>query len=238
VLTNPAVLKQLLDLALGHALGLGTQIVVAVALREAHPQAVLRTTISRPGAELFDARPGDAAEWHWALLSALARHAGVAVERQVQALAVELTLAFEPLRAVITEAQPEPAMLPSTPVPPGCRVLLLEPHEPTRVQAERLMLAAGAAVDSAGTVDHARGLLAHRTPECLVTGIASDDPALALLVKDLRARQPGLRVVEFTDQPHVFAVSLPAAGTPARVARREFERTLVAALAQELSAPR
>jgi hypothetical protein len=38
--------------------------------------------------------PGDAAEWHWVLLSALALRAGVVAERQVQSQGVELSLTW------------------------------------------------------------------------------------------------------------------------------------------------
>jgi len=237
VLTNPAVLKQLIDLAIGHALLLGPDVSVEVMLLTGPELAALRIEVARPAGELFEVRPGDAGELNWTLLSLLAQHAGVHVERQVLALSVELLLGWPPAGAALPMGLPEPAMLPSTPVPPGCRVLLLEPHEPTRVQAERLLLQAGLHVKAVATVDQAQGTLAHGLPDCLVTGIETEDPSCALLVQDLRARQPDLRVIELVRQPHAFATSLPGAGVPARVARDDLARTLVTAVAQELSSP-
>lgn len=237
VLTNAAVLKQLIDLAIGHALLQGTDIQVEVDQRFQPALAALRIEVSRPGGELFAARPGDVGELHWALLTALAQHAGVHVERQVRALSVELLLGWAPLGALAPVGLPEPAMLPQTEMPTGCRVLLLEPHEPTRVQAERLLLHAGLQVRAVATVDQAQAALVHGAPDGLVTGIEASDPACALLLQDLRARQPGLRVVEIVREAHDFAISLPGSGVPARVGRDDLTRTLVPALAQELSMP-
>jgi len=237
VLTNPAVLKQLLDLAIAHALLLGTEIQVEVDQRFQPPLAALRIEVSRPGGELFAAQPGDAGELHWALLTALAQHAGVQVERQVRALSVELLLGWAPLGVLAPVGLPEPAMLPHTAMPSGCRVLLLEPHEPTRVQAERLLLQSGLEVKAVATLDQAQAALLHGVPDSLVTGIETREPACAALLQELRARQPDLRVVEIVRQAHSFAISMPGAGVPARVGREDLARTLVPALAQELSMP-
>lgn len=241
VVTNAPVLKLLLDLALGHALGLGSQVRVDVLLRGQPALATLGIAVSRPGGALFQVRPGEAAELHWQLLTLLARHAGVVAERQVQAQAVELTLAWPPAASgpglLALQPLPEPAMLPATPLPAGLRVLLVEPHEPTRVQAERLMAGAGLKVQAAATVDQARGALLQALPDVLVSGLPDSDPALALLLQDLRARQGALRVLELSSDPHAFATSLPQAGRPACVARGDLARTLVAALAQELGTP-
>jgi hypothetical protein len=237
VITNAPVLKLLIDLAVSHLLDLGAHIGVAVALRGQPALATLALKVSRPGAVPFQSRPGEAAEWHWQLLSLLARHAGVIAERQVQALGVELTLSWPPAGAMLLEPLPEPAQLPQTPVPPGLRVLLLEPHEPTRLQAERLLAGAGLAVTAVATVDQARSALLHRLPDLLVSGLPVSDPAVDLLLQDLRARAPALRVLEICTDPHAFATSLHAAGTPARVGREGLERNLVLAVAQELNAP-
>lgn len=245
VLTNAPVLKLLLDLALGHALGLGSEVRVDVLLRGQPARATLAIAVARAGGGLFQVRPGEAVELHWQLLTLLAPHAGVVAERQVQAQAVELTLAWPPAvsgpGAPALQPLPEPAAppptLPSTPLPPGLRVLLLEPHEPTRVLAERLMAGAGLKVQAAATVDQARGALRQALPDVLVSGLPGSDPALALLLQDLRVRQGALRVLELSSDPHAFATSLPQAGRPACVARGDLPRTLVAALAQELGTP-
>lgn len=93
-MANPAVLKQLLDLALGHAIGLGRQLGFRVRLFGQPAQAKLVLTATTPDSEAFASLPGDVGEWHWVLLSALALRAGVVAERQVQAHGVELSLTW------------------------------------------------------------------------------------------------------------------------------------------------
>ncbi len=247
LVANPAVVKQLLDLAIAHALALGPrgasgpgrgpELAVDVVQGAEPPLVAIRIEVSRPGGELFEARPGDAAELHWALLTQLAQHAGVRAERQVRALSVELLLGWPTSSVSATRPLPEPAMLPRTAIPAGCRVLLVEPHEPTRVEAERLMLQAGLKVKSVPTVDQAQAASLHSLPDCLVTGVETVDSACALLLADLRARQPDLCVLELSRQPHLFTTSLRAAGQPARIGRDSLARTLVPALAQELGTP-
>jgi hypothetical protein len=94
VMANPAVLKQLLDLALGHAVGLGRRLEFRLRFFGQPAQAKLLLTAVTPGSEPFASLPGDAAEWHWVLLAALAVRAGVVAERQVQAQGVELSLTW------------------------------------------------------------------------------------------------------------------------------------------------
>ena len=45
---------------------------------------------------------------------------------------------------------------------------------------------AGLHVKAVATVDQAQGALAQGLPDCLVTGIETEDPSCALLVQDLR----------------------------------------------------
>lgn len=94
VMANPAVLKQLLDLALGHAIGLGRRLEFRLRSFGQPAQAKLLIAAVTPGSEPFASLPGDAAEWHWVLLAALAVRAGVVAERQVQAQGVELSLTW------------------------------------------------------------------------------------------------------------------------------------------------
>jgi hypothetical protein len=102
VWANPSLIKQMLDLALGHVLdhalgpapGLGSRLTVEVVRVVARPLAQLRITVSHESGALFDSQPGDAAQWHWVLLRALAAHAGLAVERQVLARGLELLLTW------------------------------------------------------------------------------------------------------------------------------------------------
>lgn len=94
VMANPAVVKQLLDLALGHAMGLGRQMSFRIRLFGQPAQAKLLLAAITPGSGPEASLPGDAGEWHWVLLSALALHAGVVAERQVQAQGIELSLTW------------------------------------------------------------------------------------------------------------------------------------------------
>lgn len=239
VLANPPLLMLLLDLAVSHALRMGSELQFDVVLGGAPPLATVRIMVMRPGRAMFDAQPGDAGELHWALLSQLARHTGVRAARQVGSLTLELSLAFRPEGSVtLSPGEQLAAGLPATPMPAGIRVLLLEPHDGVRALAERLMVGAGLQVSAAATVDQARGIVVHHLPDCLVTGIATDAPPCRPFVDELRARQPDLRVLELVDAPHVFDTSVPGTGGPARLARGELERYLVFALAQELGTAR
>ncbi len=94
VMANPAVLKQLLDLALGHAIGLGRRMSFRIRLFGQPVQAKLLLAALTPGSEPQAPLPGDAGEWHWVLLWALALHAGVVAERQVQPQGVEISLTW------------------------------------------------------------------------------------------------------------------------------------------------
>jgi hypothetical protein len=96
VMANPAVLKQLLDLALGHAIGLGRRLEFRLRFFGQPAQAKLLIAAVTPGSEPFASLPGDAAEWHWVLLAALAVRAGVVAERQVQAQGVSRCASASP----------------------------------------------------------------------------------------------------------------------------------------------
>lgn len=239
VLANPPLLKLLLDLAVAHALRMGSELRFEIVTRGTPPLATVRIAVLRPGRMMFEARPGDAAELHWALLSQLARHTDVRAERQVRSMTLELALGLHPEGAVrLTPGEVLDAGLPATPMPAGCRVLLLEPHDGTRVLAERLMRGAGLQVSAVATVDQARAATIQWLPDALVSGLATAEPHCRPFVDDLRARQPGLRVLELVAAPHVFDTSVPGTGGPARLARDDIERRLVDALAQELGSTR
>jgi DNA-binding NarL/FixJ family response regulator len=122
----------------------------------------------------------------------------------------------------------------------GRRVLLVEPQETSRVQAEQLLGAAGMRVDVVARIDQAQGMLGTslqtRVPDVLLTGVPAHDPACQSLIEALRAMQPRLRVVELVDDDSAFAFSVPGTDLPARVGRHTLPRTLVPALSQELDA--
>ncbi len=92
VMVNAAVLKQLVDLAIGHLLELGRQLVVDTRLCGLTGQ--LHIAAHTPGAAMFSAMPDDGVECQWRLPQALATHAGAQVERQVQAQGVEVVLSW------------------------------------------------------------------------------------------------------------------------------------------------
>ena len=102
VWANASLIKQMIDLALGHVLnhawgpapGSGSRLTVDVLRLQNRPLAQLRINLSHEGGALFDSQPGDVSQWHWVLLQALAAHAGLQVERQVLARGLELCLTW------------------------------------------------------------------------------------------------------------------------------------------------
>jgi len=91
------------------------------------------------------------------------------------------------------------ALLPRTPIAAGRQVLLFEPRELPRLQAQRLLHDAGLQVDAVGSLDQARSALRDRLPDVLVTGLGGDERNCAELIDELRAVQPRLRVIELVD---------------------------------------
>jgi hypothetical protein len=237
VSTSAGVLKQLLDLALAHLLTLGAALKAEVGRFGVPELPAVRLVVERAGHEVFDTRPEQLDELNWSLLTLLAQASGVTLERHVEVRHVRLTLGFTPSDAPAFEGLGAPDMLATTPMPEGVRALLLEPHEPTRVHATRLLGAAGVHVTAAGTVERARSALAGHWPDCVITGLGEHDPAAALLLTEIRSHRPGLRVLELADEAHAFATSLPGSGAPVRLSRADLDRTLVTALAQELTRP-
>lgn len=117
-------------------------------------------------------------------------------------------------------------------------MLLLEPQDIARVRAHRLLREAGLRVDAVATIEAARGALRDGPPDAVVTGIPVGDAACATLLDEIRIAQPRLRVIELVDDDDAFALSAPRADSPARVGRRDLERTLLPALSQELDTAR
>jgi hypothetical protein len=263
---SPGVLKQLLDLAIRHSVQLARRIHVELLPHPQAGHVALSLTVHGEGDELFALGPGVDDDLHWELLELLARHTGVMALRSVQAHAVVLTLGF-PTSMDPGQRLPE-ASVPALPAhrdapawsfvpsegtpgrtPPqteparassagGAQVLLLEPHEPTRRLALRLMAAAGmVATTAVPTVAQARAAIDHSLPECLITGISVADPSVAPLLADLRARQPSLRVVELADDDPGCLTLLPAGDAPRRISRANIEHELMPALAHELVEP-
>jgi CheY-like chemotaxis protein len=229
---NPAVLAQLLQLGLEYALHIGQRVALRCGLEGEPPLPKLSLVI-----ELSTAPGADIDDLPWQLLSALARTSGWLAQRQV--------LGKQLLLSVLLGAPEEPAMrsaalLPTTPVAVGRRVLLVDPQEMSRVQAQRLLHEAGMHVDATASVEQAwadfNSRLHPQPPDLLLSGFATEDARCAALIDALRARQPRLRVVELVDDDSAFAFSVPGSDNPARVGRHSLLRTLVAAISQELDA--
>jgi hypothetical protein len=175
----------------------------------------------------------------WLLFTTLARASGLAPQRVVAGHTALLVLGF-PARAQEGDGGGAPrsaALLPRTPLAVGRQVLVLEPHEITRVHAHRLLHDTGMVVDAVASVEQARSVLRDRTPDVLITGVPPErDAAVATLVDELRAVQPRLRVIEIADDDDAFAFSLPGSEHPGRVGRGTLARTLVQAVSQEVDA--
>jgi DNA-binding NarL/FixJ family response regulator len=127
-----------------------------------------------------------------------------------------------------------PAEVSRTATVVGRRVLLIESQEVTRVHVYNLMHEAGLRVDAAAGIEQARDALRDSTPELVVTGLPADDASFGILIGDIRALQPLLRVVQLVDDDDAFSFSKPDSGRPAQVARHNLDRTLVEAIAEEL----
>ena len=229
----PAVVEQLLDLALDYALRIGTQVELDAALQgePARPMLTLHVDCAEAhgGGNDFD-------DLHWQLFALLARACHLTAQRVAVGRSVTLMLGFAARDGAGPEAVRPAKLLERTARPDGRRALLLEPRDPTRLQAHRLLQAAGLRVDAAATIEQAHAALRDHRPDTFVTGMPVAEPDCAALIDALRAVQPRLRVIELVDDDSAFALSVPGSDQAGRVGRRDLARTLVAAVSQELDA--
>jgi hypothetical protein len=228
------IVEQLLEMALDVAMRLGERIGVSAGMQGEPPRPMLTLHVERPAGTLPDEAEFD--DLPWLLFGALARAAGFVPQRVAVGSVVVLMLGFPLAADAVEGAVRSAAVLPRTPVAAGRSVLLVEPHEPTRVLAHRLMHEVGMAVDAATSVAQARLLVGERAPDVLVIGQPSDAGDAAAFVDLLRTRQPRLRVIELVDDDDAFAFSLPGSGRPGRVGRGTLARTLVPAISEEVDA--
>jgi CheY-like chemotaxis protein len=228
------VVEQLLEMALDVALRLGERFAVGAGMQGQPPRPMLTLHVERPAGTAPDDAEFD--DLRWLLFGTLARAAGFVPQRVAVGSVVVLMLGFPLAAGAADPALRSPALLPRTPVASGRRVLLVEPHEPTRVLAHRLMHEVGMAVDAATSVSQARMLVGEAAPDVLVIGQPSDAGDAAAFVDLLRTRQPRLRVLELVDDDDAFAFSLPGSGRPGRVGRGTLARTLVSAISEEVDA--
>lgn len=234
---NAAVIEQLLELALEYALHIGQRVELRGSQDGNPPAPTLWVDILRTAEHRSADQADDIDDLQWLLFVTLARASGLSPQRQVMGDRVQLRLALCEEGA---QSAPSPALLPTTPVAVGRRVLLVEPQETSRVQAEQLLNAVGMRVDAAARLDQVQDMLGTslqtHLPDVLLTGVPADDPACLALIDRLRALQPHLRVVELVDDDSAFAFSVPGTDLPARVGRHTLPRTLVSAISQELDA--
>jgi CheY-like chemotaxis protein len=229
---NLAVLGQVLQLGLEYALHVGERVVLNCGVEgdPAVPQLSLAI-------ELADAPGVDVDDLPWQLLSVLARASAWLPQRQIVGRQLLLSVVFG---LPVTGAVRSAALLPTTPVAVGRRVLLVDPQEGSRITAQRLLHEAGMHVDATASLEQAwagfNSSLHPQAPDLLLTGFPADDTRCAALIDALRTRQPRLRVVELVDDDSAFAFSVPGSNNPARVGRHTLLRTLVVAISQELDA--
>ncbi|MEP7299916.1 MAG: hypothetical protein ABI699_00155 [Caldimonas sp.] len=227
---DAAALSQLLDLGLEYALRSGPSVAVGVDSQgePARPMLTIRTRRSperEPGA-------GEIDEIHWLLFVQLAKAMGLTPSRTTVGETLTLTLGFPDHEAEGAQS----AALPHTASPAGRRVLLVEPHDFVREHAFRLLRDIGVHVDAASSIEQARAGLHDAWPDAVITGIPVGDARCAMLIEEIRAQRPRLRVIELTDDEYAFSMSVPGSDSPARVGRDDMVQTLARALAQELDA--
>lgn len=221
---DAGLLQHALDLLLGHGLAGGRDVRLSLsALDVARHRLCLSGLGSAAGED----------ELHWQLLRLLARARGwVLLRREGGAegtIDVELHLAA----AVDAQEVTDGAALPRRRLDRAMRVLVLDPHEGSRVECARLLGAAGLAFDCHATLEDARARLASADPgwDALVSGIPAEDPGLAALVEALRQRH-GLRCwIELGDEDYRFDIAVPDSARPARLGRADLQHTLLPALA-------
>lgn len=227
------VAEQLLDLAIEHALHLGQHVQVDCGAEGVLPRPMLMLHV------FFDGRAAAPADQlddlHWQLIVTLAHAAGGSAHRTVTPQGLVLAVALSDAAAAQTSSR-EPGGLPRLSSIAGRRIALLEPQDTTRLQAAHLLAEVGGTVDAALTPESVLAGLSSGAvaPDVLVTGLPVGSPRVAPLLDALRAKQPGLRVVELVDDEAAFEMSVPGSDHPARVGRSTLPRTLVTAVSQEL----
>ncbi len=232
LLPGPAVVQELeagllqhaLDLLLGHALAGARDAGLAV-VKLVGGVHELRLEGVGPQA--------DEDELHWLLLRLLAKARGWFLHRDPGKAAGTATVALRLGRAVAEPAPGDEEGLPRRRLDLALRVLVLDPHEPSRVLCAQLLRQAGLAHDCLATLDQARDQLAagDRGWNVLVAGIAAEEPGMAAFVDRLRESQGLRRWIELVDDDDRFDIGVPDASRPARLGRQDLQHTLLQALA-------
>lgn len=223
---DAGLLQHALELLLGHALAGARNARLAV-VAAADGVACLRVT------GVGDAEGAGELELNWLLLRMLATACGWTLQRRAaQALGqvdVELRLGLPD--GTVSDLSGD-AGLPRRRVNRHAHVLVLDPHEPSRVQCARLLSEAGMSYDCLATLEQAEALLASSDPgwNALVSGIAEQQPRLAALVDTLRQRYGLVQWIELVEEDYRFDVGTPDFSHPARLGRDDLANTLLPAL--------
>ena len=172
-------------------------------------------------------------ELHWQLLRLLARARGWALERREGTHDGTVDLALHQGRLAAEPGNVEDERLPRRRLDLALRVLVLDPHEQSRVESARLLGEAGLACDCLANLDQARELLDSADPgwNALVSGIAADTSGMADFAARLRERYGLRRWIELVDEDFRFDIAVPDGSRPARLGRQDLQNTLLAALA-------
>ncbi len=221
---DAGLLQHALDLLLGHALAGARDVRLSVLKLEG---GVHELRLEGLGPQADDD------ELHWLLLRLLAKARGWTLQRQEGHEAGTAAVALRLGRALAEPSTGDDEGLPRRRLDLALRVLVLDPHEPSRVQCAQLLGQAGLAHDCLATLEQAREQLAAGNPDwnVLVAGIPADEPGMAAFVDQLREGPGLLRWIELVDDDYRFDIGVPDASRPARLGRQDLQHTLLQSLA-------
>jgi CheY-like chemotaxis protein len=230
---DPAVLDMLLELALDWALDFGHEVSVRVAFggEPLHPDLlVIASGLSAPGWHERAAAP----RLSWQLFELLARSQVLDPQRILTDDSAVLLLRFPPTvredsaEGVAVSELPRPQIDPGMPGA-GCHVAVVEPDTTQRLLMRQLLHEAGMQVEAFATPRQAEELAGSFLAEALVNGYPADDPDVIALLAVLRERNPGVRVIQLTEQDYLY-IGTDDDTQAARVGRASVRQALVQAV--------
>lgn len=243
---DPEVLDLILDIALQWAAGIGRKISVRISFARGsgHPYLVLNvhdTHDTHWREKMKDEERYD--NLRWMMIRILAQSQLLDPQRVIVNDSAVIVLRFpEPTVNASAEGM-QTVVLPPQQIKPGamaggCHILIVEPDAQTRLTAEQVLHDAGMLVKAYASARAATDGAHDFVVEALVCGLPADDPEVILLVGTLHQRNPGLRVIQLTDEDCLYIgedVQLEAA----RVGRESVSQVLLTAvnLALEVFGP-